>query len=102
AGGAGLDVEVLGEVGAQPAELAVRVAVEPAGGLGDGVGDVADDLLRGWVRVLVDIEQHGHVELRCAVGGESGEVGPDGKGGHGHVLQSTATGVGRSPASAHA
>ncbi len=59
--------EVAGEALAQRGELAIRVAVDGANGLGEGRLDVERHLLRNRVGVLVDVELDAHVLLRCAV-----------------------------------
>ena len=74
---------VLGQVrrqrGPELGELAVRVAVQRAGRLGDRGRDVGDALGRGAVGVLVDVELDGHVELRRSVGLEPLQLVAEGR-----------------------
>ena len=64
-GNVGADVG--GEVGAQRGGVTVRVPVQGGGRLGNSAHHVSDHRRRGRVRVLVDVEPVGDVELRGAV-----------------------------------
>lgn len=71
--------EVLRELRAQLHRVPVGVAVEGAGGLGDALGDAADQGLGELVRVLVGVQLDGHVQLGGAVGGLAAQLVADGE-----------------------
>src|SRR5699024_10149005 len=75
AGGGGLDPQVVGQVGAQVEEVAVRVPVQRAAGRAHGGGDVLGHLFRWWIGVLVDVQQVRHVQLGGAIGLLTDQVG---------------------------
>ena len=66
-GGAGLRAQVGGQVGAQRYRVAVGIAVQLGGDRLDRCGDVVDERLGGRVRVLVGVQPHRHLQLRCAI-----------------------------------
>ena len=65
--GAGLRAQVGGQVGAQRHRVAVGIAVQVAGDRLDRGRHVVDQRLGGRMRVLVGVEPHRNVQLRCAV-----------------------------------
>ena len=66
-GDAGLCGQVGGQVGAQRHRVAVGIAVQLTGHRLDGGRHVVDECLRRRMRVLVGVEPHRNVQLRCAV-----------------------------------
>ena len=85
---------------AQRGELPVRIPVERGRGLRRGGGDVGDAGRRGAVGILVDVELHGHVELRRPVGLDAGELGADRGEAHSNRTLTAAPWPGRSSAAA--
>ena len=69
--------EIAREIGAQGQGFPVRVPVQRRGSTGRGTGDVGDDIRRGWVRILVGVEPHRHVQLRRAVWRKAAQVVPE-------------------------
>ena len=97
--------EVGGQVLAERHRLPVRVAVHRRGGLLDGLPH-GPPQLTGWrIGVLVDVEDHGHVDLRCAIGFLPHQIVPERQAGepaHRLVLTVMAAACpGRSSASAN-
>src|SRR5699024_9712780 len=74
-GGSGLGAQVVGQVGAQVEELAVRIPVQGAAGRAHGGGDVLGHLSRWRVGVLVDVQRVRHVQLGGTVGLLADQVG---------------------------
>jgi hypothetical protein len=64
---AGLSREVRRELAAQSHRVAVGIPVQVACDSADRAGDIVDQRLGRWMRVLVGVEPHGHRELWCAV-----------------------------------
>ena len=60
--------EVGGQVLTERHHLPVRVAVHRRGGLLDGLPHGPAQFTGGRIGVLVDVEDHGHLDLRCSVG----------------------------------
>lgn len=71
--------QVLGQGLAEFRELAVGVAVQTSSGGGNGLGDGGLHIRGDSMGVLVDVQQNGDFKLRCAVGAQSTQVGPEGK-----------------------
>ena len=69
--------QVCREGSAQLGELAIGVAVQVGRHGGDRRGDLGHDGRRHGVGVLVGVEAHGHIELRCAVRLFAAEVGTE-------------------------
>src|SRR5699024_5243150 len=75
------------EIGAQAGEVSVRVAVEGRDRGGDRLSDRLGDPRWGRIRILVDVQRVGHIELRRPVGFEPGEVSTYRQ--RGHAFDST-------------
>ena len=63
----GLNAQVGGEVAAQADRVAIRVAVQVRRRLPHRPCHVIDQCRRWGMRILVRVQPHRHVELRCTI-----------------------------------
>ncbi|BCW40013.1 hypothetical protein StoSoilB3_15480 [Arthrobacter sp. StoSoilB3] len=70
--------KILGEGLAKIGELAVRIAVQSRGGCCHGLRNRRLNIGGDAMGVFVNVEQNGDIKLRCAVGAQSTQVGPEG------------------------
>jgi hypothetical protein len=71
--------KVFGQRFPELGELTVRVAVEPNCGFRYSCCDGGLHVRRNAMRILIDVQQDGNIQLRGTVGGKSAKVGPEGK-----------------------